>query len=202
VILAGGSLVHDFTNFNMYGGKTITLSADSSIGVTSGHQINFQGTMNGGGRSLTIIGGGTFYLGEDASSISNVTSIHVAGGSALGSDTNAAGWGGTAGVPGSGPTITIDNGCTAQIFNNVTMPNPLVLNGTPGDNGALWKEGGAAGGGYSGPITLNGFATIIGGNADFTLSGNISGPAALIKNGASTITLSGDNPYSGGTHTK
>src|SRR5206468_654815 len=73
------------------------------------------------------------------------------------------------------------------------------LNGTTTGNGAIWSQGGAAGGGYSGPVTLNA-DNALGGGSDFFIAGKISGTGGLIKLGAATITCSNSaNNYSGGT---
>jgi autotransporter-associated beta strand protein len=84
VTLAGGTLLHDFTHYVQYVGKTVTLTANSAVGASSGQQIDFGGTLAGGGKALTITGGGIFYLGEGTNSVSAISSIIVNGNSSLG----------------------------------------------------------------------------------------------------------------------
>ncbi len=190
ITLAGGTLSYNFTNLANNPSNLVTLTADSAIAVTTGNQTNFAGALTGNNHTLSKTGAGTLYLGTAASSVSNVAAINVLAGS-LGSDGNTTGWGG-ASVP-----VNVSDGASVRINNNTTMPNLITLNGTVTGSGGLLKEGGAAGGGFSGAITLS-TDSGIGGSANFTLSGNITGPGGLVKLGASTITLtSTTSDYSG-----
>ena len=52
---------------------------------------------------------------------------------------------------------------------------------------------------YTAPTTISGGTLQFSSAANQTLSGNISGPGALVTLGPGTLTLSGTNSYSGGT---
>jgi autotransporter-associated beta strand protein len=82
--------------------------------------------------------------------------------------------------------------------NNTTFPGALTVN-----NGVL-ELGGAgrfAAGSYNGAVSLSSNSSVlqIATSANQTLSGAISGTGSLIKSGAGTLTVSGDNSYSGET---
>ena len=82
--------------------------------------------------------------------------------------------------------------------NNTTFPGALTVN-----NGVL-ELGGAgrfAAGSYNGPVSLSSASSVlqIATSANQTLSGAISGSGSLIKSDAGTLTISGDNSYSGET---
>ena len=88
---------------------------------------------------------------------------------------------------GSGP-VTLNNGTIE--FDRVTASNPLTVNG-----GTLFSNNGW-GSSWSGPITLNGTATV---NCSyrFTISGTISGAGGLTKTGDDSLILSVANSYTG-----
>ncbi len=82
--------------------------------------------------------------------------------------------------------------------NNTTFPGALTVN-----NGVL-ELGGAgrfASGSYNGAISLSSNSSVlqIATSANQTLGGAISGSGSLIKSDAGTLTISGDNSYSGET---
>ena len=82
--------------------------------------------------------------------------------------------------------------------NNTTFPGALTVN-----NGVL-ELGGAgrfAAGSYNGAVSLTSASSVlrIATSANQTLSGAISGSGSLIKSGAGTLTISGDNSYIGET---
>jgi autotransporter-associated beta strand protein len=89
---------------------------------------------------------------------------------------------------GSGP-VTLHSGATLQ-FEKASPTNALTLNG-----GTLHAAN-RAGATWLGPVTVNSNTTV---RTDYGMgiSGNISGARGLTKTGASTLTLSGINTYTG-----
>jgi autotransporter-associated beta strand protein len=51
----------------------------------------------------------------------------------------------------------------------------------------------------SGAVAINDYQLVIGGNGNIMISSVISGAGSLVKTGAGTLTLEGDNTYTGGT---
>lgn len=72
------------------------------------------------------------------------------------------------------PLIFGSKGATLELLSSLTSARPFILNGE-----STLK--------FDLPTSV-------------TLSGNISGPGKLINNGSGTLTLTGNNSYSGGTH--
>lgn len=204
------------------GKMNITNTGTISGGLTLG--LIFGGTGNGsilsviGINSVTKIGTGTWTL-SGANTYAGVTTIDagILKLGAAGGATNT-----PLGTIGAGTTVT--SGATLDL-NGFTLltQEPLILNGsglTAAPAGALTNTAGNAS--YSGPITLGSASTItatasgpltasgpISGvfaltldgiaGSNGTMSGIISTPTAVIKNGPGTWTLSGANTYAGAT---
>ncbi|MGA2031457.1 MAG: autotransporter-associated beta strand repeat-containing protein [Thermoguttaceae bacterium] len=191
ITLAGGTAMFNFFDRGL--SNNITLTANSTINIPSGsgQQTNLSGTISGAGETLTKDGPGTLYINT-----SNVTlgAINVLAGSLVADGNNGGGanWG------GSGTTVTVANGGSLITRNNITLPNPVVLNG--GTALAIDSSNGGAAT-YSGSVTLNAATGMDATNGAMTFTGPISGSGGLVatSSGDSTITLSGSNQYSGGT---
>ena len=191
--LSGGSLVADCSNFLMT--NPITLTGNAAFGVTTGNQVNVVGgSVSAAANTLTKTGLGTLYLNIQAVTVGAIT---VAQGS-LGCDQDNVASNHALG--GSGVTITIANGAQFQTFSNTTVPNPFVLNGGNGvsGNGVLWNQGNGSST-FTGTITMNADSSIGTSGGNLTVSGVISGTAALTKLGANTLTLSAANTWVGAT---
>ena len=111
------------------------------------------------------------------------------------------------GLDNASSTINVLSNGTVFATGAITKNAAIVLNGgdTGESQGQLRLEGGAT---WAGPVTLAGDITgtgdgIVGSNSNGgTISGDIGetgGPRALVKVGASTIVLSGNNTYTGAT---
>lgn len=98
---------------------------------------------------------------------------------------------------------TVRPGAALGLHNvHYTTPEPLALEGSgPYDLGALYVADGDCT--YAGPVTFTGDTSIRVDTAQaLTLTGQLSGPGGLFKDGEGTLTLSGGpaNTYAGETH--
>jgi len=183
-LVAGGSIVvnaatsANFTNAAAGAGR-IELNADTTIDVGAGGAMNVSWTIDqfGGTRSLTKNGSGNLTL--------NVANTY-SGGTTLNSGTLVIGH---AGAAGSG-TITQANATSLLKFDTVgTITNAMLVHNVLATQSAT----------LSGAITVNNATWDIDTGDTLTISGNISGPGGLTKNGSGTLVLSGSNSYSAPT---
>jgi autotransporter-associated beta strand protein len=183
-LVAGGSIVvnaatsANFTNAAAGAGR-IELNADTTIDVGAGGAMNVSWTIDqfGGTRSLTKNGSGNLTL--------NVANTY-SGGTTLNTGTLVIGH---AGAAGSG-TITQANATSLLKFDTVgTITNAMLVHNVLATQSAT----------LSGAITVNNATWDIDTGDTLTISGNISGPGGLTKNGSGTLVLSGSNSYSAPT---
>ena len=179
------------------------------IGVPTGQTNGIAGVISGNG--FTKIGAGTLVLAADNS---------YSGGTTFTSGTIQVGNGGAAGSLGSG---AVANG-GALVFNrsgSVTVAGAISGTGslTQAGSGATVLTGGNT---YSGATTISsgtlqvgngGSGSTLGGTGTITNNGalvftigdsqtisrSITGSGNLVKSGAGTLTLAGNNSYAGGT---
>jgi autotransporter-associated beta strand protein len=100
-----------------------------------------------------------------------------------------------------GGAIAGNGGLTKNGSNKLTLSANNTYTGDTTINAGtleISSTGLLGGGSYSGNIVNTG-AFLIGSNSNQNLSGAISGNGALTKNGTGTLTLAGNNNYSGGT---
>jgi len=94
-------------------------------------------------------------------------------------------------ISGTVYTLSIVLGMTNNSVNQQIINVPLNLTGSQ-----EWK---AAAGDFSigGSANLNGNMLTVSGDHDTTINGSISGTGGIIKNGSGTLTLNGNNTFSG-----
>ncbi|SNT18069.1 MULTISPECIES: autotransporter-associated beta strand repeat-containing protein, partial [unclassified Azospirillum] len=178
---------------------TVTLNANSSIGVTTGSTFTISGliTDDSGSFRLTKVGAGTLEL-------SNATNTFD-GGLTISAGTVSAG---AVGSLGTG-TITLDGGTLSYTGSTATLTNAVTVtanHGTLSNSGNLTISGLLSGGGTlnktgSGTLTLSntgneaamsGGITVLAGTLTITNDDQLS---------AGTLTLNGGTLSSSGTHT-
>ncbi|HTV30405.1 MAG TPA: autotransporter outer membrane beta-barrel domain-containing protein [Xanthobacteraceae bacterium] len=191
-----------------------TISGVNNINFNSGTTVLDGAIQNGGGgtAALTIAPAGTLLIGSNTAVIApSVTDNGVFGFAQPGSYT----FGGV--ISGTGAVEQIGSGETTLTAANTYSGGTLLAAGTliAGDNGALGTGALTVAANATGPTMLDNTAAatslpnavvlnpsanlIVGGSSPLTLAGPISGDGALTKNGLSTLILTSDNSYSGGT---
>jgi autotransporter-associated beta strand protein len=170
---------------NIYSGTTtvsagiLALGASDRIGDTSNLDV----------------AGGTFNLAgfnETLGSITGSGNISLGAGTLTSNSSSNSTFSGL--ISGTGALVKSGSGVLTLAGNNTQTGDITISAGTL----QVASTGLLGGGSYSGNIVNTG-AFIIGSNSNQTLSGAISGIGALTKNGTGTLTLSGNNNYSGGT---
>lgn len=147
--------------------------------VISGSGVVNQGVVAGPSTGITVLGGANSYTGQ-----TNVLvgTLRIANATALG--TVAAG-------------TVVANGATLDLFGQTVGNEALNIQGVGvGGLGALQNTS-ATNSSISGPVTLAADTTIGGSAGSITLSGNITGNAALTKIGTNLLLLTGNNNYTG-----
>lgn len=181
------------------GSETLTVATGANLGT--------YGILNGSASSFTIAATGS---GAVTLPTTDPGELHITTGSG---DI-------TINAPiedNTGALTLIKNGTCGQTANgNIKSYGTLVLNGTNTFTGDIViNEGsvrigtessgngarlGGSGGNYSGNITIkDGAILYYSSDADQELSGNISGAGHIVKSSSGTLTLSGNNTYTGKT---
>lgn len=178
---------------NMLSGR-ISLEGTANRIDTHDDILTLTGVVQGTG-ALDVIGVGTLVLDGSSPNVYEGATT-VSQGRLVAAKTGALG------ASGAGQGTTVQNGATVEIRDGVTIAEPLTLFGQ-GVDGEGTLVGGADGGTWSGPVSLNNSNTrinVIGGET-LTLTGIVSGPGGLFKTGEGTLELSGSvvNSYLGAT---
>jgi fibronectin-binding autotransporter adhesin len=194
VTLNGGTIANRVganANFGANVPMTLGTSGINAFEATAGQTITYGGTGNvlSGAGGFNKEGTGTFILGG-ADTYTGLTNINA--GVLQMTTPNALGSAATGTNVNAGGTLNI-NGLTG-----VAEPLTLSGSGAAGQTGALVNNSGTAGS-VTSNITLAADAGV-GGTGVMTLSGVVSGNAALTKAGTGTTILSGVNTYSGATN--
>ncbi|MBA4187297.1 MAG: hypothetical protein C0467_04680 [Planctomycetaceae bacterium] len=185
-----------------------TVVATGGIQLSTGNNLNTTGILNGSATVLNILTAGT---GSITLPTSGAGQLHIITGS--GSITNNAPI-----IDNGGALTLVKSGSGGQLANgnNISTFGTLALNGVntyTGDtiiNAGVLRVGtnatangaklGGATGIYAGNITINAGAMLhISTDANQTLSGIISGEGTLMKSYSGTLTLNGNNTYTGRT---
>jgi autotransporter-associated beta strand protein len=204
----GGSSAPTLTNTAYTITNNGTLSFNSTATVTISQNITGTGNLTKSNNStLTLSGAGTNFSGlttinAGTLAISNnmtIGAIAGAGNMTLGSGftltTNSTTNSTFSGVISSSGALMKNGNSTLTLSGNNTYSGGTTINAGTLE---IASTGLLGGGNYSGNIVNNG-ALLIASNSNQILSGAISGIGALTKNGTGTLTLSGNNNYSGGT---
>ena len=200
-----GSGILTLTGTNTYtGGMTI-----------NGGLINFSAAANLGTGTITLNGGGLQWASGNSLDISPRLAALGSGGGTFDTNGNNVTFGsplsGVGGLTKNGlGTLTLSGTNTYQ---GVTTVNAGILALAPGAslasgqlaiNGGTFNNGGnnltlTSLSGTGGGLTLSGGSLVVNQTASTTYGGSISGTGALVKQGSGTLTLTGNNSYTGGT---
>jgi autotransporter-associated beta strand protein len=164
-----GNVTFDFSVAS--GTSTSGLQLGGDIAGNNGTTTNF--TNSGGGLGRINLNGADRVIDVGAGATMNV------------------GWT----IVGTSAGITKNGSGSLVLSANNTYSGVTTINGGTIE---ITTTGLLGGGSYSGNIVNTG-AFLIGSNSNQTLSGAISGIGALTKNGTGTLTLAGNNNFSGGT---
>ena len=190
-------------------GGTLILSKSASLysGSNASWTKSNITVNNGGTLAFNVVGTGEFTTGDFATLVTNLTGDVSTGGFKAGS---AIGIGGTASnISAIIADTTGTGGGAIGLYKYSAVVTTLTGNNTyTGDTTisagtlSLGTGGRLGGGNYAGNIINNGVLSVaMGGSSSQTLSGVISGSGTLTNGGnaSQTITLSGNNSYSGGS---
>lgn len=171
---------------------TVTISNDTRINVAAGTMLNLNCAIDGPG-GFTKIGTGTLsFTGTNANSYAGITRVH-AGTLELRKGTAAL----NAGVPGR---LEISN-ATVRLLANSQIDNDADVH-VAGVGVLDLNNWGEAIDELSGDGTVqlgSGYLNVCTGNGSSSFAGRITGMGNLTKFGTGTLTLSGDNSYTGVT---
>jgi fibronectin-binding autotransporter adhesin len=173
----------------------VTLSADSHVGAAAGAQLTLTGAITGP-HALFKVGAGTVVLSSPNTYVNGTV---IQQGTLTAGDAKALG-DGVAKIY-RGATLNIADGKTLSLPGGLVFDPQLAPGAGAGARGALTGTGTAQGGtgGVGGAITLEADAEVGGTGGTLTLTGAITGNAALFKVGAGTVVLSSQNDYQQGT---
>jgi fibronectin-binding autotransporter adhesin len=198
------------TNNSMGGSGTIIIGAGTSLTTDQYGGFYFGGSLSGSGNltmgsNASTSGNGTGYVGTFGSTSPNFSgAIDVAWDSTLG-----LGNGATLGNGSGSNTITLDSGQVqvyggVDVTGNTAMAVPstvtLVQNILLEDTQDLVNNVTAVNTESDITYTISNTTFTMAVANTLTLSGQISGPNELQKNGIGTLILSGSNSYGGGTN--
>ena len=203
-----GTLAFDRSDTTTFAGVISGLGAVAQIG--SGTTILTGSNSYGGGTAITA---GTLQLGNGGTA-GSITGNVVDNGALAFDRSDPVSFGGT--ISGTGAVNQIGTGSTTLTATNTYSGGTLLAAGeliagnisalgtgalTVGANAAgTTLDNTAAAPSLANAIILNPSANLtVAGSNPLTLTGTISGGGALTKNGASTLILTADNSYAGGT---
>ena len=181
-------MIYSGTNAQSFSGiisGTGALTQNAASTLTLSGNNTYSGTTTISAGTLEIGAAGRLGAGSYAGNISNNATLIYSG-------TNAQSFSGI--ISGTG-ALTQNAASTLTLTGNNTYTGATTISTGTIEIGAAGRLGA---GSYAGNISNNATLIYSGTNAQ-TLSGIISGTGALTQNAASTLTLSGNNTYSGAT---
>lgn len=177
----------------LLGEQPINVTVPYSVQVFSG---NANWTGNGGSTAW-----GADANWSDAQSSATVGAPGLAGSASIGDQANFIGSGGTIALNNVSPHIaTVNFNGTAAYTVAQGAGGTGVLHLDNGANGVAVTASNGAANVISAQVSLDSATdvTTVNGNDQLTISGSVTGAGALTKNGSGTLTLSGNNTFSGG----
>jgi autotransporter-associated beta strand protein len=188
ITLGAGTLTTNSTSNTTFSGLIsgtggLTKNGTSTLTLSGNNTYNGTTTINAG--TIEIAAAGRLGGGNYSANISNSGVLIYSG-------TNNQILGGV--ISGSGALTKAGSGTLTLSNNNTYTGATTIIAGTL----EITSTALLSGGNYTGSITNNG-SLLLASNSNQTLSGVISGIGALTKNGSGTLTLAGNNNYSGGT---
>jgi fibronectin-binding autotransporter adhesin len=173
--------------------NSITVNGSFNMGTTAGNDLTLAQNLALGGNTITHTGMGNIAVVSGALTLSGDNTYSggtILNGGTLAANNNAALGGG--GLALNGGTLLNSSGGGVTLSNSITVGGAATIGGTSGNDLTL-----------SGNVGLGTNTLIITNAADTTISTIISGvTGSIVQNstgGTGTLTLSGDNTYSGGT---
>ena len=168
---------------------TYTATTPTYVGGTGNWSTGFSPAITTGGNATFAGLGGTATNDIASATLSSIGGLTFDGINSytLGANSGSAGY-------NSASALAIGGGVTnnSTVTQTINIATSFAANQTiAGNTGSLVFGGNVA-------VAANATLTVVG-NSSTTISGVVSGAGALTKNSNSTLTLSGNNTYSGGT---
>jgi len=168
----------------------LTLAADATIGNSNRVDMN---SIAGNNHALTKIGAGSLNFWSNLNNNYTFSAVNVQAGIVY--------------FEGSTATTTpfnVSNGAMLGFYAGGTLGSPRTLTAPiviASSGGTIGSTGGGSSSNYnvfSGPITLNGAATVNPNNTNVTISGAISGAGGMTFTTSGSTSLTGSNSFTGG----
>ncbi len=180
----------------------VTLTGDTTVGGSGRWDVRGSGaTLSTGGNAFNLTKTGANQISVVGANVDSARGNITINQGILSFQTGATSLGDAT------KSVTVNSGATLGFYNSTGSLNKLAtLSG-----GTIWAESGSGTqNNFLGPVslgaaggTLDAGSALTGGsvnpNAVLKITGNITGPGTLAKNGPGVVTLAGSNTYAGGT---
>ena len=172
------SIIQQSSYAQTISGGTLALGANSVVDVSGTGALNLSSTITGA-YSIEKLSAGTLNL-SGANTYSGGTLIN-AGIVGISGNNTALGTG----------AVTVSNGATLQINQNLTLSNALTINGAGAVNGAIDSNAGASNTTtLKGAVTLGSSSTVSSDSGTLAIVAGVTGTGDLTVNGAGNTTIS------------